>query len=320
MSQAAPLELRIEDRLKLEDLLQSRRTPQRIRLRCRILLLAAEGVPNLTIAQRLQITRPTVIEWRHRYEQEGLQALDGRSPDHTESLQARISEIKDLLAAQTPDTPPWNLRNLAQTLGYSPTTLQRLLEAGGIRLNPRHRPSSPLEPHLLGQIVDSAGLYLHPPHHAIALRVAPPVQESIPCPPPQLPTASQGWTLLRHLRSIEALREMEGHTTHLSSNYWRFVCGLTCSDARDAITVISDTSLGPEYLRQLAIRQPNLHIAPPLHGVGWLDTMKEWILPALQEKADLGLAPNFSHLGQAMETFVRNETADPFLWISTPTS
>ena len=40
--------------------------------RARILLLAAEGVANTQIAERLGISRPTVIAWRNRYTREGL--------------------------------------------------------------------------------------------------------------------------------------------------------------------------------------------------------------------------------------------------------
>jgi len=40
--------------------------------RARILLLAAEGVANTEIAERLGVSRPTVIAWRKRYAEEGL--------------------------------------------------------------------------------------------------------------------------------------------------------------------------------------------------------------------------------------------------------
>ena len=40
--------------------------------RAKLLLLAAEGVPNSEIAERLGISRPTVIAWRKRYVREGL--------------------------------------------------------------------------------------------------------------------------------------------------------------------------------------------------------------------------------------------------------
>jgi Winged helix-turn helix len=40
--------------------------------RAKILLLAAEGVANTQIAERLGLSRPTVIAWRNRYAREGL--------------------------------------------------------------------------------------------------------------------------------------------------------------------------------------------------------------------------------------------------------
>jgi transposase len=40
--------------------------------RAKILLLAAEGVANSEIAERLGVSRPTVIAWRKRYVGEGL--------------------------------------------------------------------------------------------------------------------------------------------------------------------------------------------------------------------------------------------------------
>jgi transposase len=39
--------------------------------RARLLLLAAEGVSNTEIAERLGVSRPTVIAWRQRYVREG---------------------------------------------------------------------------------------------------------------------------------------------------------------------------------------------------------------------------------------------------------
>jgi DNA-binding NarL/FixJ family response regulator len=39
--------------------------------RAKILLVAAEGVANTQIAERLGVSRPTVIAWRHRYAREG---------------------------------------------------------------------------------------------------------------------------------------------------------------------------------------------------------------------------------------------------------
>jgi len=51
----------------------------------RIVLLAADGVPNTEIAERTATSRPTVLKWRGRYVASGIDGLDddqrpGRAP------------------------------------------------------------------------------------------------------------------------------------------------------------------------------------------------------------------------------------------------
>ncbi|MFD0974897.1 helix-turn-helix domain-containing protein, partial [Plantactinospora endophytica] len=53
--------------------------------RARMVLLAAEGLPNAEIGRRVGVTRQTVIAWRARYEAGGIDALadlprSGRPP------------------------------------------------------------------------------------------------------------------------------------------------------------------------------------------------------------------------------------------------
>jgi hypothetical protein len=44
--------------------------------RARIVLLAAAGLPNAEIARRTRTSRPTVVDWRPRYDPGGIRALD----------------------------------------------------------------------------------------------------------------------------------------------------------------------------------------------------------------------------------------------------
>ena len=43
--------------------------------RGRILLMAAEGVPNAEIARWVGVSRPTVVGWRSRYQERGIAGL-----------------------------------------------------------------------------------------------------------------------------------------------------------------------------------------------------------------------------------------------------
>ena len=77
---AAALVLRNGDRPQLEALLRSNSVPAGVAQRARIVLLAAEGVANYEIAERVGVTRPTVNLWRNRYAGRGLAGLDGVRP------------------------------------------------------------------------------------------------------------------------------------------------------------------------------------------------------------------------------------------------
>ena len=68
MSVAAPLVLREGDRPRLEGLVRSSSIRAGLAQRARIVLLASEGLSNAEIARRTGTSRPTVVDWRARYD------------------------------------------------------------------------------------------------------------------------------------------------------------------------------------------------------------------------------------------------------------
>jgi hypothetical protein len=77
MPQSAALPITLEDLATLRGWSSATQAPAVQVRRARILLLAAEGVANTQIAERLGIARPTVIAWRKRYAR-GAQRAPGR--------------------------------------------------------------------------------------------------------------------------------------------------------------------------------------------------------------------------------------------------
>ena len=71
----AALTLQQEERLELEKVARSRRTPQAVAQRARIVLLTATGVAPSVIGQELGVSQPTIRKWRARYAEEGLAGL-----------------------------------------------------------------------------------------------------------------------------------------------------------------------------------------------------------------------------------------------------
>jgi transposase len=72
------IELSDEDRDALETILRKRTAEHRVVLRARIVLAAADGEENLSIADRLEVSPNTVIRWRKRFFEEGMNGLADR--------------------------------------------------------------------------------------------------------------------------------------------------------------------------------------------------------------------------------------------------
>jgi DNA-binding CsgD family transcriptional regulator len=100
--------------------------------RAKILLLAAQGVANSEIAERLGISRPTVIAWRRRYAREGLtgQLADRPRPGRPQTVRRdRRAEIVATTLAPPPQhlgVTHWSSRLLATELGVSHSTVARV--------------------------------------------------------------------------------------------------------------------------------------------------------------------------------------------------
>src|SRR5688500_10744632 len=138
VSVAAPLVLRDGDRSRLEALTRSSSVRAGLAQRARIVLLAADGLPNAEIARRTGTSRPTVVGWRARYAEGGIAALEdqprsGRPPE--------IDEIEVVVATLADGGRPpehlgvthWSARLLAAELGISFATPGRIGSTGAVR-------------------------------------------------------------------------------------------------------------------------------------------------------------------------------------------
>ncbi|WP_159013463.1 helix-turn-helix domain-containing protein, partial [Acidisoma sp. S159] len=72
---AIAIELSETEAAELASRLRRRKVARADAMRAEIVLLAAEGVSNLAIAERLGITRVTVTTWRRRFAEKRLDGL-----------------------------------------------------------------------------------------------------------------------------------------------------------------------------------------------------------------------------------------------------
>ncbi len=111
------------DRDLIEGLVRGRNTAQKVALRARIILGAAEGISNNRLAKQLGVTRPTVLLWRQRYTQVGIAGLlrDAPRPGRRKRIGARqVEAIVNATLHTTPrDATHWSSRTLAHAQGVS---------------------------------------------------------------------------------------------------------------------------------------------------------------------------------------------------------
>jgi transposase len=173
-----PLSITDAERVELQRRVRAHTTPQRAAKRARIVLLAADGLPNRQIAPIVGMNQHTVAHWRRRFQAERLAGLEDRPRpgrplvyDHDQRLR-----IVATVTQQPPDPAShWSHSQLAQELadmGISASQIGRIL--ADLDIKP-HRVRSwitrPEDPGFWERAADSCGLYLIPPTGALVLSV-----------------------------------------------------------------------------------------------------------------------------------------------------
>ena len=173
MSVAAPLTLRAGDEPRLTAMARSQTTTASAAQRARIVLLAADGVPNAEIARRVGVSRPTVVGWRGRYRERGIAGLadedrSGRPPriDAADVVVATLTKPPESLGVTH-----WSARLLAGQLGVSFASVARIWRKWNLQPWRVETFKFSTDPELDAKVRDVVGLYLNPPDNAIVLSI-----------------------------------------------------------------------------------------------------------------------------------------------------
>jgi transposase len=157
-------------------LVRSGGTSQKVALRCRLLLLANQGVANQSIAKRLSLSRPTVLALRDAFVRDGLAAVTGvRRRERRGSV--LTPELEQKILDTTVKTRPgdgsthWRVRMLARQLRISRTIVHRVWQRHDVQPHRVERFKLSNDPRFEEKVRDIVGLYLHPPERALVLCV-----------------------------------------------------------------------------------------------------------------------------------------------------
>src|ERR1017187_10387544 len=173
MRVAPQITLKDEDRQTLERWSRGRSIPARQVLRAGIVLAAAVGKDNQTIAQELGTDRLLVGKWRKRCAEKGLAGIakdaprGGRKPTVRDAMASRI--VEGTAQKKPANATHWSTRPLAAELKTSHSMVNRVWQANGLKPHLSKTFKLSNDRKFAEKLVDVVGLYLSPPEHALVL-------------------------------------------------------------------------------------------------------------------------------------------------------
>ena len=173
MRRAPTIDLDTETRERLEQLARSRSQPLRLIQRSRIVLLAASGLDNETIAVELKITRQKAGRWRNRFAERGIDGIlkeeprPGRPPVIGPRKRAAI--VRTTLEEKPANATKWSRALMSAKTGLSPSTVGRIWKVHGLKPHRSRTFKLSNDKRFVEKLEDVVGLYLNPPDNAIVL-------------------------------------------------------------------------------------------------------------------------------------------------------
>jgi transposase len=315
-------------------------TPRQVALRSQIVLAAAEGEADNAIAQRLQISRPTVSLWRARFAQGGPQSLWEIAPGRGRKAIYGPEKIQAIVEATLQSKPKgmtqWSCRLMAEAQGVSKSTISNLWHSHNLK---PHRVQSfklSRDPKFLETMTDVIGLYLNPPQPAIVLCVDQKsqiqaldrIQPGLPLKKGRCGTMTHDYkrngttTLFAALEILQRQVIGQCYARHRHQEFLKFLQRLDEEFPGDVPLHLVMDNYGTH--KQPAVqawlkRHPRFvpHFVPT--SSSWLNLVEYWFGELTSKRVRPGSFRNVEELEQAIAKFLaaRNEKPKPFVWTAT---
>jgi len=339
MRPATAVRLSEQERCTLERWVRSGTTEQRLVLRARMILAAAEGKMTKEIAQCVGVPSSRVSKWRVKFAREGVEGLKdapraGAPPKYGEETERRVLAVLDGSPPEGYQT--WTGSLVAAELGdVSAHQVWRILRRHGIHLQRRRSWCVSTDPEFAAKAADIVGLYLDPPDNAVVLCV----DEK---PHIQALERAQGWLRLPNGKALTG--RSHDYTRHGTTTLFAaldIVSGQVKTAhtkrrrRREFLTFMNElVALYPD--KQVHVILDNLNTHKPKHDrwlsrhkrvqlhytpthASWLNEIEIWFSILSRQALKGASFTSARELRERIDQFVQayNEQATPFEWKKT---
>ena len=303
------------------------------------MLLAADGMNNVDVASKLDINQATVVKWRKRYLERGVDGLldEPRPGRPARSVTRTVEEVVVRTLEEAPtDATHWSTRDLARRVGMSASSVGRIWQAFGLKpwLTDTFKLSD--DPQFIDKVRDVVGLYMNPPDHAVVLCVDEKTgiqaldrtRPSLPMRPGQVERRTHDYVRHGITDLFAALNVATGEVIsqfdrrHRAVEFIRFLELIDASVPGDlAVHVVLDnasTHKTPAVHKWL-LRHPRFvfHFTPT--SSSWLNLVERWFAELTTRKLRRSAHRSIRQLTDDLTTWIGTWNTDPkpFVWRKT---
>jgi len=322
--------------LELERIVRSGKTEQRIGLRARIVLGAADGKSNNALAKELKTSRPTVLDWRQRFAEGGIKALyDDRPRGRSFKPLARSKGAEVIAKTQSAPSQAtqWSCRSMAKICGISKASVQRVWHANGLKPHLLKTFKLSNDPQFIEKLEDVVGLYMNPPDHALVLCIDEKSQiQALDRRQPGLPMKKGRAGTMTHdykrngtTTLFAALDVLKGEVIgrcmpqHRHQEFLKFLKAIDCNTPKQLdIHCIADNyaTHKKQEVKDWLAKHPRFHFHFIPTSSSWLNLVERWFGKITTERIRRGTFTSVPQLERAIYDYIEHNNADPkpFVW------
>lgn len=334
-----PIDLAPDIKEQLQSMARSRSLPHGFVRRAEIVLMAAEGMSNKSIAEKIGLSPYMVGIWRKRFIQQGLMGLyDEGKPGGPRSISdEHIAQlIRKTLKTKPKDGTHWTCRSMAKETKLSKSTVHRVWKGFGIQPHRQKHFKLSTDPFFVEKVRDIVGLYLNPPDKAMVLCVDEKSQvQALDRTQPLLPLGLgyvEGVThdYKRHgtITLFAALDIASGQVLtqckrrHRHQEFLQFLRHIDTNIPQQLdVHLIVDNYVTHKHskVRRWLAARPRYHVHYTPTYSSWLNQVEIWFNIITQRAIRRGTFRSVKDLVDNIKRFVDqyNKNSKPFIWTAT---
>jgi transposase len=337
MRVAEAITLSPEEQDMLDTWAKGRSVSLRVVQRTNIVRLAADGILNQDIAQRLGTSRPTVQLWRQRFLALRLAGLETDAPRPGRLPQIAQRKVRAVVEATLHTHPVgathWSVRTMAAAQGISRMAVQRIWRHHNLKPHLVKPFKLSRDKHFGEKLTDVVGLYLNPPDKSLVLCVdeKSPIQ-ALDRTQPGLPIKKGRCGTMTHdykrhgtTTLFAALSMLDGRVIgdcmprHRHQEFLRF---LNLIDAGTPVgvdlhlIVDNDGTHKHPRVKSWLTRHPRFHLHFIPTSSSWLNLVERWFRDITDKRIRRGVFTSVPDLIQAIHASLNHHNQNPkaFVW------